>query len=410
MGNAIKDARSRLIECGRQLIIRDGYDHMRIQDVTSGCGMATGTFYSYFDSKGSFFQSVFEEDWQAAMARLDQQLNGMQGLRECLKEVYQALEDIHQVYFRSLIEMGIDPDNHDINRRIFVRLFADLSDRVSRSLCSAEDSGQITLNGKASLADVSAMIVENLLAISRNDSLDEDKFIEMLLEWLAVPPAESGEEISDRELQRLIRVTPGKKAFYRLHDGRAEALYLSPALFDYLGISEQKAREVAEHDSLDMVMPEDRPGLINIIHACVTTGQPFHYCWRIRHENREPGWVQADGCLAGTRDGDPVISIVYNSLASENDIYQTLIDGTQTKIYVCDSVTYEILYENKSAAESNADQWRTDGQMCYQVIRGKQKPCEDCFLYGRTEGGMFQQVRYNPYTKAWEQLSGKYVN
>jgi len=413
MGAAIKDARERLIECGRELAKRDGYGRMRIQDLTSECGMATGTFYSYFDSKGCLFQSIIESDWEAASGRMDAQLKQEEDLRARLRTIYESLNEFHCAHFSNLVEMGIDPENSARIRQISERLLDDLSERVRESLALAEGRGQIRLEQKVPMKDVCTMIVENMLAIARNDRLDFDGYADIMLEWLSSESAgrkmQSCRELSGEDLAYLAQVTPGKKGIYRVREGRAEALYLSPALHGYFGVGEKKLKEIAEADSLAMVVPEDLPGLRNVIDACIDSGKPFHYCWRIRHESSEPRWVQADGCLVGTMDGSPVISVVFNGIASENDIYQTILDGTQTRIYVCDSVTYDILYENQSAAESTGRRSR-EGQFCYQVIRGQKKPCEDCFLYGRTEGGAFEQVRYNQFTGAWEQLSGKYVN
>ena len=415
MGAAIKGAREKLIESGRALILRDGFRKMRIQDLTSECGMAAGTLYSYFKNKSELFESILQDDWETTVAEMDSQLQKEYDVKARLCIIYNCFLKFHHRYFQNIIELKTETDENEKIANIFTESFHDLSLRVSESLKIALSRGEIIFSGESSLEECSIMVVENMISVARNQNLDFDRYARILLRLISVKPEKedgfSGEELSDAALAYLIRVTPGRKAFYRIYDDKAETLYLSPNLFDFIGVDATKLNKVIYNNAMDLVYPEDRPGLLRAVYSCIETGKAFHYCWRNVYDKRKPDWVQADGSLVGKRNGAPVLAIIYNSIDSENDMYQTLIDGTETKIYVCDSKTHEILYENKAAAESGSQEWGQESKRCYELIRGNHQPCEDCFMYGQGGGeDMFHQIRYNPYTNAWEQLSGKNVN
>ncbi len=80
---AAEKNRQKLIDSGRKLIMEKGFDNVSVEDITKDCGLAKGTFYTYFKSKEDLVQLInnnpFEklEDEVAAMAErpLMEQLN-----------------------------------------------------------------------------------------------------------------------------------------------------------------------------------------------------------------------------------------------------------------------------------------------------------------------------------------------
>ncbi|WP_084255314.1 TetR/AcrR family transcriptional regulator [Nocardioides sp. J54] len=53
--------RARLVQAARTVFERDGYLDARLADITSEAGTASGSFYTYFDSKEEIFRAVLEE-------------------------------------------------------------------------------------------------------------------------------------------------------------------------------------------------------------------------------------------------------------------------------------------------------------------------------------------------------------
>jgi AcrR family transcriptional regulator len=78
-GDALSDraqrTRSALVTAGRKVFERRGYHGARIADFTDECGMAVGTFYTYFASKRELLEAVLavveEEVWGVLALRSD---------------------------------------------------------------------------------------------------------------------------------------------------------------------------------------------------------------------------------------------------------------------------------------------------------------------------------------------------
>ena len=71
--------RQKLITAASDLIYDKGIEHISIQDVTEAAGLATGSFYNYFDNKNAITQAIIE--------------NFHNLFAECLSEVRNKLND-----------------------------------------------------------------------------------------------------------------------------------------------------------------------------------------------------------------------------------------------------------------------------------------------------------------------------
>lgn len=71
--------REKLIIAGRDLIYNKGIDYISIQDITDAAGLATGSFYNYFDNKNAIIQAIIKDFHDL--------------FSECLKEPREKLND-----------------------------------------------------------------------------------------------------------------------------------------------------------------------------------------------------------------------------------------------------------------------------------------------------------------------------
>jgi signal transduction histidine kinase/AcrR family transcriptional regulator/ActR/RegA family two-component response regulator len=417
MSLPISNAREKLISHGKALLLRSGYQKMRIKDLAEECGIAAGTFYTYFDSKTELINAIALQDWEAMLEEIDRSLDGGRTMHEKLGIIYGLFEHFISVYLSSWVPVGSEPGNVDRYREIREQGLHRLSERVCRILPVREKQSEKRGYCSLSNEELSLVIVENMLSIAENKALCFDSFAETVEQWLTDCGAEvkspaadpSGSELTPEKLQFLIDATPGKKAFYRIEGDRTQALYQSPELCGYFGTEADDMQRTAAEDAIALVHPDDRQGLLDAIHTCVRTGRPFEHYWRILQRSGETGWVYAEGCICGIRDGAPVILSIYHSPAAENDIYQNIIDGTRSLVYVCDRHTYDILYANKAAREyESGTSGVFSGGKCYSCIQGRTEPCEDCILKAGT--GSFDRIRFNSHRGVWEHLSGEYID
>jgi AcrR family transcriptional regulator len=71
--------REKLIIAGRDLIYNKGIEYISIQDITDAAGLATGSFYNYFDNKNAIIQAIIKDFHDL--------------FSECLKEPREKLND-----------------------------------------------------------------------------------------------------------------------------------------------------------------------------------------------------------------------------------------------------------------------------------------------------------------------------
>lgn len=67
MPKIIENARERLIAEAKKQLLEKGYSALTVRSVAAACGIGTGTFYNYFDSKNKLIAVVMLEDWQACL-------------------------------------------------------------------------------------------------------------------------------------------------------------------------------------------------------------------------------------------------------------------------------------------------------------------------------------------------------
>jgi hypothetical protein len=77
MAQKLENARGSLMKYGKNFLLqnRDGLaGRFNVRDLTSGCGMALGTFYRYFDSKDDLVRQIMMEDWMKIMRSIDSEI------------------------------------------------------------------------------------------------------------------------------------------------------------------------------------------------------------------------------------------------------------------------------------------------------------------------------------------------
>lgn len=57
------ETKQRLWETGKAMIAEQGYDQVKISDITKACGLSTGNFYHYFKSKDAFFAAIEQDPY-----------------------------------------------------------------------------------------------------------------------------------------------------------------------------------------------------------------------------------------------------------------------------------------------------------------------------------------------------------
>lgn len=61
-GSMMKDKKSEIFNCGKDLFSRNGFKVTNVSDITKMAGIGTGTFYKYYTSKEELFMNIYLEE------------------------------------------------------------------------------------------------------------------------------------------------------------------------------------------------------------------------------------------------------------------------------------------------------------------------------------------------------------
>ena len=100
------------------------------------------------------------------------------------------------------------------------------------------------------------------------------------------------------------------------------------------------------------------------------------------------------------------VELIYNA----NNISTSIINGLDSYAYVCDPITYEILFVNHRTQEIIPQ--IAMGQRCYSAIWNRTSPCTECPVRALIESGSarYSMDMYNTNLDLWVKASASWIN
>ena len=83
-----KDRKETLLRMGERLFALHGYRDVSIKEITENAGLGTGSFYSYFPSKESFYSSILDRLEQRGIQEVQKHVSSFQSPLNKLKALY----------------------------------------------------------------------------------------------------------------------------------------------------------------------------------------------------------------------------------------------------------------------------------------------------------------------------------
>ncbi|MBO6102948.1 MAG: TetR/AcrR family transcriptional regulator [Opitutales bacterium] len=119
--NALK-TRQKIIDAAAELVLQNRFDDMTIDDLTRACGVAKGTFYTYFKHKDEI---VFEV-CRSFFARIETNMQNMRGksiiarlsyyFSEFINEVERHGVNMTRAWIKGVIDPSTAPKNYDTQK------------------------------------------------------------------------------------------------------------------------------------------------------------------------------------------------------------------------------------------------------------------------------------------------------
>ncbi|MBE5988986.1 MAG: TetR/AcrR family transcriptional regulator [Paenibacillaceae bacterium] len=83
----MKDTKSILFNCGKELFSRNGFKDTNVSDITKTSGIGTGTFYNYYSSKEVLFMEIYLEENEKLKKKIMRSVNMDQDPGSVVKEL-----------------------------------------------------------------------------------------------------------------------------------------------------------------------------------------------------------------------------------------------------------------------------------------------------------------------------------
>lgn len=149
--------RAALISAAREVFERDGYLDARIADIAKAAGMASGSFYTYFDSKEEIFAALVE---QVSEEMLHPHVRERSGTTDVAALIEAANRDYLLSYKRNARLMALFEQVAQVDenfRRMRVERGRAFAQRNARLIRTLQESGQAA-------ADLDPMITSHALS------------------------------------------------------------------------------------------------------------------------------------------------------------------------------------------------------------------------------------------------------
>lgn len=105
MPKNLENIKEDIIRVTRKLLVEEGYEKLNVRTIATKCGIATGTFYNYFNSKQEIVEEILKIEWNMMLRRIEQGSKAEVSLIVKLETVYTELSvlmnDIHKIWFEN---------------------------------------------------------------------------------------------------------------------------------------------------------------------------------------------------------------------------------------------------------------------------------------------------------------------
>ncbi len=187
-------------------------------------------------------------------------------------------------------------------------------------------------------------------------------------------------ENGKRELEELINAIPGGVATYHVRPDGFRLIYATDGVAALTGRTPEEYRQLWEEcKGKNIIFPADEKKTMAAIMDAVKTGDEVDVNYRMLQKVGTPIWVNLRGRVSGMKDGYPQFYAVYHNLSASTELYQHILDQTDSALLVADRHTNELLYVNEEAARlAGRTKEESFGMRCNEYFNKLGGFCEYC--------------------------------
>ena len=181
------------------------------------------------------------------------------------------------------------------------------------------------------------------------------------------------------EMDNLVNSIPGGIVTYRVTDTGFETIYFSDGIAALTGDTREEYAQRARGDVTSLIYEEDRHRVVHAAIAALKSGHVIDETYRVYHKNGSLLWVHMNAVQIGEENGMPIVHAVFQSPARMAQLYDNLVNESQSIIYVTDINNYDLLYINRTGLKAIGKEASDySGKKCYEFLFGLSAPCTFC--------------------------------
>ncbi len=307
----------------------------------------------------------------------------------------------------------------DRDARGLARALALMEEEISRApspyrvLYASEDC--VPLSDGVSEGFLRATLMRERAALSLHMSgvAREEKLatLHMSISNAALSDAPPDAANAQAQLDNMINAIPGGVAKYRYQNGINKLLYHSDGVGALTGRTrDEYARLIAEGFN-SSIYPDDLPTVLGALDKASKTDQTVSVSFRVPHKDAGCVWLTAGFRRTEIEEDGAIIHAVFTPLSFQNELFQMLVNESDTGIIVRDLYTYELLYTNKAAcALFGVKQGDYLGKTCHDFFDLGDHPCAFCNAARYRKGVIATMPFYVPKLDKYFSVKGTIVD
>lgn len=85
------------------------------------------------------------------------------------------------------------------------------------------------------------------------------------------------------------------------------------------------------------------------------------------------------------QDGYSLLHVVFHNITEEAQLYESIVESSDSAVFIVDEDTQELIYSNESARKYASEHgWLYEGLHCYEFFKGRDSQCENCYMKNTT--------------------------
>ncbi len=140
--------KEQILTTTRRLVIECGYSKVAIRDIARECGIATGTFYNYFQSKQEILSALLSDDWDKMQRSMKAQtlnanLPPIYQLEVIFIDLKEMMRSVHQLWALGFPD-DLATESRDKMTQIKKQLRSELGETISSIIHGHADPSRET--------------------------------------------------------------------------------------------------------------------------------------------------------------------------------------------------------------------------------------------------------------------------